>query len=354
MGRYERHFNVGDIKNMDNYNALATKIVNEEDVPAIIKEQFTSLERLKEQVQVSSEKAQKAQESAKKAKNQSAGLFQKKEAIEKLQDATSDLADAQISSAEAQKVSFEYQQKLGEITKYLFGLGVTNIAMNRTVVRNLKMQLEGASSEELDEMARNEIIAVIKQLKAQQDIMIQQQDISAVAKQNKEDIEFQARETEQLKDRTEQLEKQQDILVKNVSENTAKGSERDQRISLSERKNAELEEETKRQAKKDEEHDLLLKRAAEERGALEAETRRQAQKDAELEEETKRQAQKDEEHDARLVEVEKKNIEQDRLIQELTEKINSLEAEKTNKKTTLFSFIVGAAGLIAAIVQFFI
>ena len=68
-------------------------------------------------------------------------------------------------------MSFEYQKKLGEITKYLFGLGVTNIAMNRSVVRELELKLQGASAEELDEFARRELLGVVKQLKAQEDIM---------------------------------------------------------------------------------------------------------------------------------------------------------------------------------------
>ena len=59
-----------------------------------------------------------------------------------------------------------------EITEiYLFGLGVSNLAMNRSVVRGVEMRLKGASEEELDELARQEILGVVRQLKAQEDIM---------------------------------------------------------------------------------------------------------------------------------------------------------------------------------------
>lgn len=85
---------------------------------------------------------------------------------------------AQICSAEAQEVSFTYQQKLAEMTKFLFALGVSNIAMNRSIVRELELKLKGASEEELDELARREIISVVKQLKAQEDIMKKQSDLS--------------------------------------------------------------------------------------------------------------------------------------------------------------------------------
>ena len=145
--------------------------INESQVPRLIQKQFSQLKVLKQNVDLATKKAESAQESAKSAKSKSAGLFQKKEAIESLQDAAVDLADAQISQAEAQELSYEYQQKLGEITKYLFGMGVTNIAVNRSVVRELEMRLKGASEEEIDELARQEIIGVLKQLKAQEDIM---------------------------------------------------------------------------------------------------------------------------------------------------------------------------------------
>lgn len=141
--------------------------INESQVPILIQKQFSQLKVLKQNVDLATKKAESAQESAKSAKSKSAGLFQKKEAIESLQDAAVDLADAQISQAEAQELSYEYQQKLGEITKYLFGMGVTNIAVNRSVVRELEMRLKGASEEEIDELARQEIIGVLKQLKAQ-------------------------------------------------------------------------------------------------------------------------------------------------------------------------------------------
>ena len=151
-------------------------------VPSIIQEQFNGLKVLKQNVSEATKKAEAAKDSAKSAKEKSAGLFHKREAIESLQEATVDLADAQISAAQAQQVSFEYQQKIAEITKYLFALGVSNIAMNRSVVRELEFKLKGASEEELDEFARQEIIAVVKQLKAQEDIMKKQSDLTEKVK----------------------------------------------------------------------------------------------------------------------------------------------------------------------------
>ena len=155
---------------MENTDIVSVE-VSASQVPSIIQEQFDGLTALKQNVSEATKKADAAKKSAKSAKEKSAELFHKKEAIESLQEATVDLAEAQISAAQAQEVSFEYQQKIAEITKYLFALGVSNIAMNRSVVRELELKLKGASEEELDEFARQEIIAVVKQLKAQEDIM---------------------------------------------------------------------------------------------------------------------------------------------------------------------------------------
>ena len=155
--------------------------VDVDQVPSIIRDQFIGLKALRDNVDTATKKADLAKNSALSAKNKSSFWF-KSHAIEALQEATVDLADAQISSVQAQEVSFEYQQRIAEITKYLFALGVSNIAMNRSVVRELEMKLEGASKEELDEFARQEIVAVVKQLKAQEDIMEKQNDLSEKVK----------------------------------------------------------------------------------------------------------------------------------------------------------------------------
>ena len=157
---------------------------SESQVPSIMEEQFRQLQAAKSKVSIATNKAEIAKEKAKKASEKSAGIFHRKETIEALQDASVDLADAQVAAADAQEISFEYQQKLGEMTKYLFRLGVTNIAMNRSVVRELELKLQGASAEELDEFARQELLGVLKQLKAQEDIMKKQSVLSEQVKEH--------------------------------------------------------------------------------------------------------------------------------------------------------------------------
>ena len=155
---------------MENKETMLVEL-NIDQVPDFIHDRFEKVEELKKNVDKASKKAKLAKESAEVAKEHSAGLFQKKGAIEALQTVTHDLAEAQISAAQAQELSFEYHQKVAELTTFLFKLGVSSIAANRSVVRTLELKLMGASQEKLDEYARQEIAEVVRQLKEQEDLM---------------------------------------------------------------------------------------------------------------------------------------------------------------------------------------
>lgn len=152
--------------------------VNENDLPTIISGQINQLNELNVGVKKALADAEKARSSAEIAKKKSAGAFKKKEAIEELQSASIDIADAVKSQADAQKLSFEFQTKLADISKYLFGLGISNIASNRSVIRELELRLDHASEEELSDLARREILSVVKQLKDQEDILQKQEDLA--------------------------------------------------------------------------------------------------------------------------------------------------------------------------------
>ncbi|RIU93444.1 hypothetical protein [Oceanobacillus picturae] len=154
------------------------EIVSEENLPVLLSEQVTKLDQLDNSIKKAIEAAEFANKSARTAKDQSAGFGKKKVAIEQLQSASHDLAKAVQSGTMAQKVSFEFQTKLAEISKYLFGLGVSNIASNRFVVRELELKLKGASEKELSELAQQEIVTVVKQLKEQEDLLIKLENLS--------------------------------------------------------------------------------------------------------------------------------------------------------------------------------
>lgn len=157
-------------------------VADEKKLPELIQGQIEKLNELDAGVKKALEGAQKAEKHALDARKLSAGwsLFndRKKEAIEGLQEVGVELAEAVHLGTLTQKISFEFQTRLAEATKYLFTLGVGNIAATRIVVRELEMRLHGASDEELSDLARQEVLSVIRQLKEQEDLLWKQKQMN--------------------------------------------------------------------------------------------------------------------------------------------------------------------------------
>jgi hypothetical protein len=153
--------------------------VDEKMLPELIQGQISKLKELDTNVQKALKAATHAGECAKLASEKSAEWTffgdNKKDAIEGLQKAGMAVSEALQASAEAQTLSFELQTRFANVTKHLFALGVSNIAANRAVVRELELRLAGASEEELSELARHEITSVILQLKEQEDLLRKQE-----------------------------------------------------------------------------------------------------------------------------------------------------------------------------------
>ena len=219
--------------------------LNVKEVPDIIHKKFSSLDELKLNVKKACKKAEEAKKSADEAKKHSVGLFQKKGAIEALQTVTSDLAEAQILTVEAQKLSFEYHQKVTELTAYLFKLGVSSIAINRSVVRELELKLKGASQETLDEFARKEIMEVVRQLKEQEDLMNKHNELSKKVRFNREKTIEHDKLFEE-KHRIDTLQSEE------ISRQVEKGKELEKRIDARVEKDKSQDEEIARQAEMDE------------------------------------------------------------------------------------------------------
>ena len=205
-------------------------VIDDADVPSIIGGQFQIMQEYRDNLDEARKKAELAKNSASLSKDKKTGVFKNKEAIESLQDTTLSLAEAQLMAQEVQEKSFEYQKKLGEITKYLFGLGVSNIASNRMVVHELEMRLNHASEEEIDEMARQEITNLVKQLKMQEDVLKKQIELSGKLKEHEVGIKAQTdKDKEQdakltalslwnkeLKERVAHLEEEKETLKETI------------------------------------------------------------------------------------------------------------------------------------------
>ena len=197
--------------------SIRIESVDEKQVPDLVKEQFSRAVDLKKQIQKAQEKILDAKEDA--INSVEPKTISKKSAIENLQVATLDLANAQESVLDAQIKSFEYQQTLAEISKFLFRLGLTNIALNRAVVNELEAKLRKASKEELNEIERAEIENLIKRLKVQQDIDQKQTELTQIVKDQASVIEKQEKEISKLKTKIESQDKEiKDIrrMLKNL------------------------------------------------------------------------------------------------------------------------------------------
>lgn len=293
---------------------------NEKDLPVMIQEQISKLKELDKSVKKAMKAADVAKDSANSARSKSAGFGKKKVAIEELQSAGIDLAEAVQSGAEAQKISFEFQTKIAEISKYLFGLGVSNITNNRFVVRELEMKLKGASKEELSELARQELISVVKQLKEQEDILRKQENFSKIIKIHDERLKVQFQKNQQI---DEQLK---------IHAETSK------RLEEQLKAQAELgrlhSEQLEAHAENDKVHDEQLKIQAETDKKLEEKLQAHAEIGKKLKNQLESQADFDKLHDEQLKILAENIDKHDEQLVNLHEKNNDLNDEiKNNLKT---------------------
>ncbi len=167
--------------------------VNIDNIPDIVAGRIEDIVALESEVNNSDVSAKKAMDYVNKQMKhyveKGKGIFKHrsgdtKDIIDDTQEAIEKLASAQQVSVNALKKSFEFQKKLAETSKYLFELGCANITVNRVAVRAIEAKLNGASKDEISELARQEMIAVVKQLKEQEDILKKQEFLTTKVKEN--------------------------------------------------------------------------------------------------------------------------------------------------------------------------
>lgn len=140
------------------------------ELPEVIGAIFKELQSLKGQVRRAGRYAEAAKSTADNAQRTRRSWFifhNHGDAIRRLQGAVSTLADAQVTTAQAQRVSFDYQERVGELTKYLFALGAADEESCQTVLHELEEKLYGPDGKELSELVRRELLGVVQQLQNQ-------------------------------------------------------------------------------------------------------------------------------------------------------------------------------------------
>ena len=154
---------------------IDTSEYTEESLSDLITTRIDALNDLEKHIKEAEEAAETAVKEANNVKNGiKSGLIwkslDKDKAIKKLQNAVIITAKALEESSDAHKKTFEYQKRLTNISYSLFRLGVSNIATNRSLVREIELRLKGASEKEISNLARNELVRVVTQLKEQEDL----------------------------------------------------------------------------------------------------------------------------------------------------------------------------------------
>ena len=230
---------------------------NEKDVTELVNNCFLRIEDIEKKIANSELSAKSAKESADKAMSVERHFFQNTTAkiVDQLQPAVKDLANAIEVSAETQKLLFEHQTILAECCRSLFGMGVSNITMIRCTINTIKMKLEKASDEEISEMAKQELLNVVRQLKMQEDLFSKQEKIgtkvkgmndklrgmdSSLLSQEKE-IETIHNKNKEHDERLKRYELKMAISDKRLSEQNAKDIEHDKRLKDMGAKDAEHE-----------------------------------------------------------------------------------------------------------------
>ena len=200
---------------------LPQQNISIEQLPTIIGNTFKHISEVDRKISNAVSRAEEAKKLADEASQKNAGWSffgsDKKEAIEALQSATVSQANALSDSVDANKELFNNQKKMSEALRYLFGLGVANMAANRTVVRELELKLKNASQEELSELARQEITNVILQLRAQEDMQYKLENHDRILREHKVDIDKILGEINSFEERCKDILDRTETLQDDVS-----------------------------------------------------------------------------------------------------------------------------------------
>ena len=307
---------------------LNVEAVTEDRLPAIIKTEVEGLSEYRKKKEEAREKAEVAKSLADKM--QGVKAFKTKAAVEELQEAAKAFGEAQVLTAEAQEKSFEYQEKLASASKYLFALGVTNMSMNRSVVRELRATLEGADSSNLDDLAQQEIENVISQLLAQEDIMSKQEKMADTIDAIDDEV---SSHREQIQSNAERIIRNEETTVhqsKLIEAGIFKDKEHD-RLLLAGKK-------------KDEEQDALISAGVQKDIVQDRLLAEKTQIDAEQTHELESQHKKDIEHDERLANLEE-------IINELKRKTEDVVPIKKYRMHMILMGLATATALVIAIVE---
>lgn len=235
------------------------------------------------------------------------------------------LTESQTALLKVQEAQMAYQSQIADATKFLYGLSAYNMASVQSVLINLKAVLSGASKEKLGEMAQQQLLLAMDQIKNQESIILR-------IRENKELIDSLDFEMEESESKIEELKKQdeeQDTLIENLQK---QDEEHDTLIEDLQKQDEEQDALIENLQKQDEEHDTLIedlqKQDAEQDSLIENLQKQDEEHDTLIEDLQKQ----DEEQDSLIEDLQKQDEEHDKLIDELVEKVKCLQNENESLK----------------------
>jgi hypothetical protein len=288
--------------------------IDESIIPQIITEKINRVAEIDVKINELERNADYAKKKAEEAKQQKVNfLGGGKDAIMSLQDSAVETNNVVFEIANVQKLTLELLQQQESNIKDILMLGVSNLANNRCVIKELENKLNGANEGELSEMRQQEIFDLIKELKAQQDFMEKQQRMSGTLKEHDESIST--------------LENN-DIKLSKILE---------RKNEIDERQDKDL----KQQAQTDKRHDAILKKQEGTNKRLGNELRSRVEKDREHDAELETRAEIDKRHDEALSELAVADKIHTERIDELEKYITSLKS----KIKILYAIIAAGFGM---------
>ena len=304
-------------------------IYNASMVSTRVEEQVKKLAQLGRKVDSVLTAAKSAEYSAQRAVDCPKGLFKKKAALETIADAVEALGNANMQNAQGLEIVYSFTQSLAEINEGLFDLAAMGVAANNSVMQQLEAKLRGASSSELNAIARNELKRTISILKNQSKVFEEQGKLKAL------------QDTMQL---------QLKALSGESDEHAKQNAEQNARLAAGEQHDARQDELIAENMEHDAQQDALLEQHSQtdqEHAQLIAEN---MEHDIQQDQQLAQHAEKDAEHDRLIAALQEEN----RTLRTDLEAVRTLLEQKTEKQFSIVTLAVAIAALLAAGVQFFL
>ena len=233
---------VSDQPDLSNQEDISISVDN---LPAALAAHFEQLTILEKKIQAADTRAQNARALADSAKKKSAGFFGRRKAIESLQDSNISLAQAQAGVMDAMKVSFAYHRKISEIINQMLLLCVSNLAGTRTLLSQLQDELKKVERGDYSEETKAEMARIIRELKAQEDMMSKQAKQSAMLQEHTIHMQEQDEHLQQHDVRHAETAEEVAKTNKIAAENQRQIEEMSRQLQLSEAARLETEKKQK-------------------------------------------------------------------------------------------------------------